>query len=109
MQGTCLNHCLALPNKIFEYIQAGIPILLTDLPEMQRVVFDYGVGEVFPDGDDQIIAEKLDKLLSDDEQIKHKYQTAARVAAGKLNWDVEKKRLLGIYMSLLNKDENETN
>lgn len=56
MQGTCLNHCLALPNKIFEYIQAGIPILVSDLPEMQRVVVDYGVGEVFPDGDDQILA-----------------------------------------------------
>lgn len=36
----------ASPNKVYDYIQAGVPVLVSDLPEMRRVVDDHGVGEV---------------------------------------------------------------
>jgi glycosyltransferase involved in cell wall biosynthesis len=38
LEGTCENHQLALPNKLFEYLAAQVPVVASDLPEMQRVV-----------------------------------------------------------------------
>ncbi len=44
LEDTCLNHRLALPNKLFEYLAAGVPVLASDLPEIRRVVETYKVG-----------------------------------------------------------------
>ena len=44
LEDTCENHRLALPNKAFEYVAAGIPVVASDLPELRRIVEDYGIG-----------------------------------------------------------------
>ena len=44
LEDTCLNHRFALPNKLFEYLMAGLPVLASDLPESGGLVEDYGVG-----------------------------------------------------------------
>ena len=41
---TCENYRLTLPNKVFEYVAAGVPVLVTDVPELQHVVREYGIG-----------------------------------------------------------------
>ena len=38
LQDTCENHRLALPNKVFEYVAAGVPVVVSDLPELTRLV-----------------------------------------------------------------------
>jgi glycosyltransferase involved in cell wall biosynthesis len=43
-ENVCLNHYLALPNKLFEYLVCGIPVLVSDFPEMCRVVSDLDCG-----------------------------------------------------------------
>ena len=40
-----LNNYLSLPNKIFEYIAAGLPVVASDFPDMAELVSDYDVGE----------------------------------------------------------------
>jgi glycosyltransferase involved in cell wall biosynthesis len=97
IEGNCDNHRLCLPNKLFEYIQAGLPVVVTDLPEMRRIVTQYGVGEVFRDGDPEDLAAKIDSVLVNG----HKYGLASRAAAKELNWDVEKHRLIDVYKSVL--------
>ena len=99
IKGTCQNHRLCLPNKLFEYIQARLPVVVTDLPEMKKVVEKYGVGEVFRDGDVEDLAAKIDYVL----MSKHKYRSAVSAAAKELNWDVEKHRLIDVYKTVLSR------
>jgi glycosyltransferase involved in cell wall biosynthesis len=44
LEDTCENHRLALPNKVFEYLAAEVPVVVNDLPELRRLVSDYGIG-----------------------------------------------------------------
>ena len=44
LQDTCENHRLALPNKVFEYVAAGVPVVVSDLPELTRLVEQHGIG-----------------------------------------------------------------
>ena len=99
MEGFCLNHQLALPNKIFEYIQAQLPVLVSNLPEMREIVRVYGVGKIFQDGDATNLALQLDTILGDINLL-NRYKRAARTAAGELNWEKEKTKLIKTYRKL---------
>ena len=47
MEPSCLNHELALPNKLFDYLFAGLPVAVSDLREMGSLVRDHGLGTTF--------------------------------------------------------------
>jgi glycosyltransferase involved in cell wall biosynthesis len=56
MENVCLNHFLSLPNKVFEYIMSGLPIIVSDFPEMKRVVDDSKCGWTVPVDTDSLFA-----------------------------------------------------
>jgi glycosyltransferase involved in cell wall biosynthesis len=57
IEGTCVSYHWCLPNKLFEYTMAGLVVIVSDLPEMARVVRDYGVGVVVVDsGPDAVVS-----------------------------------------------------
>jgi len=99
MEGICLNHLLALPNKIFEYIQANIPVLVSDMPEMKRIIDHYGVGRTFEDGDAEDLALQIDYILNDPKLLNY-YKLATMNAVKELNWKIEKQKLIEIYDKL---------
>ncbi len=89
-----MSYHLALPNKLFDYIQAGLPVLVADLPEMRRVCESYGVGEVLGKeerGPEQL-AGRIRNLMAADTWRKH--HQASRSAAAELHWEREQERLL---------------
>jgi glycosyltransferase involved in cell wall biosynthesis len=100
MEATCLSHQWSLPNKLFEYIQAGLPVLVSDLPEMRRIVSHYGVGEVYAGGDVAELAHKIDRILFHPE-LREEYRRAATVAAQTLHWGEEKETLISVYQKVL--------
>lgn len=57
---------LALPNKLFEYLGAGLPVVVTDLPELRAVVEGFDVGLVVPPGDPEALAAALHRALTDE-------------------------------------------
>jgi glycosyltransferase involved in cell wall biosynthesis len=82
-----LSYRYALPNKIFDYIHAGIPVIVSDLPLMSHLVLENGVGEVLKDRSPRRLAELIRLVLSN----KESYATNLYKAARKFNWNQEKK------------------
>lgn len=95
---SCENHRLALPNKLFEYIAAGLPVVVSDLPEAARLVRARGIGWCADGADPASVAAALRTALAqqDDEELRERL---ARGAA-ELSWERERQRLLAVYDAL---------
>jgi len=89
-----LNYYYALPNKIFDYIQARIPVLVADLPGMKSIVEQYGVGEVLEERQPEKIARQIVRIF----EKRHTFGTALENAAGELNWNKEEQKLIDIFI-----------
>ena len=85
---TNLNYRFSLPNKLFDYLQAGVPVLVSKLPEVQRVVEDYKVGWVIRSHEPAQIAEMVKEAFADEEYYLH-IRSNTRVAAKELSWENE--------------------
>lgn len=98
LQDTCENHRLALPNKLFEYIAAGVPVVASALPETERLVAAYGVGWCVAPDDPEALAAVLRRALRE----RHDPALARRIAiAGEqLRWPRERLRLTELYERL---------
>jgi len=94
-----INYKLSLPNKLFDYIHAGVPVLSSDLPELKRIVVGYDIGEISTDHDPKNISKVIEEMFSSEEQIK-KWEANTVIAAKELNWDKEKERLLSIFKKI---------
>ena len=91
-----LNYYYALPNKLFDYIQARIPVLVSDLPEMAQIVAHYGIGKVNHSHDPYELALVFKEMLSDtgERQI---WQSNLEAASGELCWENEEGLLIDLY------------
>lgn len=88
-----LNNYYCLPNKIFDYLHSGIPILASRLPEIEKIIMKYEVGDFIPDHDPQHIAGKIRKIREDSGSYQ-RWKANTRIAARELCWQQEKSRLL---------------
>ena len=87
------SYYYALPNKLFEYIMAEVPVVVSNLPQMKGIVDKFDVGFVVdPDNNDELIT-ALKNLTSDEEQYK-KFKQNCKVASEELNWENEVGNLL---------------
>jgi glycosyltransferase involved in cell wall biosynthesis len=94
---TNLNYRFCLPNKLFDYMNAGIPCVVSDLPEMARVVRETQVGLIVPETTPMAIADAINKLLNDKE-LYEQCRRNARQAAELLCWENEAAKLREIYL-----------
>jgi glycosyltransferase involved in cell wall biosynthesis len=93
-----LNYRFAMPNKLFDYIQAGIPVLVSDLPEMKKIVEKYNIGIISASREKESIQDNIKTLLFNEEMNKS-WKPGLELAANELCWENEEKRLLEIYFS----------
>lgn len=63
IQNICLNHYYSLPNKIGEYIMAGIPFAVSNFPEMRKLAIEENMGAVFDPEDCRSITNAVNELL----------------------------------------------
>ena len=92
-----LNYKYALPNKLFDYVQAKVPVLVSNLPEMKQIVFKYIIGEVVMDRNPQALANQIKKMLQNGKEFYIKQLDEARE---ELIWENESKKLIKIFKNL---------
>jgi len=90
------NYYYSLPNKLFDYIQARIPVLVSGLPEMKKIVEKYNIGIVTDSDDLEILARVIKDMMCDDEK-RMIWKKNLRIAADELCWENEKDKLINIY------------
>lgn len=92
------NNMLALPNKIFEYTTAGVPVVVSDLPELRRIAVDAGCGQVYDSFDPLMLAAALREVL--DPTRYPAYREAARRFGETNVWETEREILVEQMMRL---------
>jgi glycosyltransferase involved in cell wall biosynthesis len=93
---SCENHRLALPNKVFHAVRAGVPVVAADLPELRRLVTAYGIGALYRSGDAESMRTALKQVADDYPAF---CERVARARAD-LSWEQDAKALVGVYESL---------
>ncbi len=99
MHGNMLNRLNALPNKLFEYIQGELALIVSDLPEMSRIVSGHNLGLVYPNSNTDELANSMKKLIND-RRLRDAARKKSADCALMFNWDEEKNILKNIYLRL---------
>ncbi len=95
---TNLNYRYSLPNKLFDYIQASIPIVATPLVEVKRIIEDYEVGVCLDNYEIENLIAKINYILF--ETPKEMWKNNLNIASKKLCWELEKHKLIDAYEQL---------
>jgi glycosyltransferase involved in cell wall biosynthesis len=91
------NHRLALPNKLFHAVRAGVPVVATDVGELARVVRQHDLGELYRPGDADDLVRAIARAVGRYAQL----QAHVRGAAQALSWDVDGEVLQKSYGDLM--------
>ena len=87
------SYYYALPNKLFEYIMAEVPVVVSNLPQMKEIVDKYNVGFAVDFDNKAEIITALKNLTSEEVQYK-KFKQNCKTASEELNWENEVGNLL---------------
>ena len=93
----------SLPNKLFEYLMAGLPILTTELDAIVDIVQRYDVGNIVHDWQPQIIGRAINAELADGDRRAAMRENALRASQNVLCWEKEKTYLVDLYAGLTGK------
>jgi glycogen(starch) synthase len=101
IQPTSINHRLTTPQKLFEAIAAGVPVVASDLPGMASIVTAHGLGELCDPTDPSSIAAGIRRLvdLPPDERAALRARIL-RVAHERYAWSAQVRALFGLYAEL---------
>lgn len=97
---TNINYRFSLPNKLFDYIHAGVPVLASPLVEVSKIVSGYKVGELITSHNPESIAGSMLQMINNEEQLRH-YKANCIKARTELCWDRERKIAEELYRRFL--------
>lgn len=99
-QGSCPNHILSQPNKLFEYMMASLPILACDLPEITSVISRHSCGITTDAASPEAIARGMIEMASDPEAAGAMGERGRAAALEHYTWDRSSEILLSLYGGL---------
>ena len=99
-ENSCKNYEYALPNKLFDYIQARVPVLTSNLPEIAKIVERYKVGTTVNVKESHELALIVKNIFEHDQLLKV-WKNNCNIAASDLCWEKERSKLIDMYNSLI--------
>ncbi len=94
-----IRYCL--PNKLFEYLMAGLPVLSSQLDAIAGLLETYDVGQVLPSLEPSDVGAAINAMLADPAALTRMHNNALKAARKEFNWEIEKQRLLELYETIL--------
>jgi len=94
-----INYQFSLPNKVFDYLRAGIAIISSDLIELRKVIESTASGVLLDKVSSECIAQEVNKLISSPEKL-NELKANAQLHANKYAWEEEVKALLEVYRNI---------
>lgn len=99
-KGTNLNYRFSIPNKLCDYISAGIPVVAGNLPEIKKIVEGYRCGIIIPDITSLNISQAVIELR-DNGNLRNELKRNSSAASEELNWENESLKVASFYGALL--------
>ena len=100
IENICLSYYYCMPNKVFEYAMAGLPVLVSDMKDMSELILNNNMGTVISDFSVNGINKALDDFLSQD--LSNMKANAYRVACENA-WEIQEQKMIQTYKDLLRK------
>ena len=94
VQPSCLSYLYCLPNKLFEYIQAGIPILANRLTDCEALITEYQIGTTIASFEPELLIDAVQEMNGRDLTA---FTLGLQRAANNFNWEVEERTLFDLY------------
>lgn len=95
------NHFEARPNKIFEYMSVGLPVIASDFPDWRTLIEAPGCGFCVNPNDPVSIGKTIQKVTADRRMGREMGERGRKRVVTKYNWGVEEKELLALYSALI--------
>ena len=96
-----MSYELCSPNKLFEYMSAGLAVICSDLPVLRAIVLQTGCGLLVPPGDREALAGALRQLAADPDMLSTMRTRALAAARDRYNAETEQAKLRTVYARLL--------
>lgn len=96
-----LSYFYSLPNKVSDYIQAGVPVVTSPFPEMKAIIDQYKVGETIEDHSEKALVKTISSVLS---RGKSFYQNNLSIAANELCWENEEEKILNLLKRVISEN-----
>jgi glycosyltransferase involved in cell wall biosynthesis len=93
-----------LPNKLFEYLMAGVPVLSSQLDAVVEVIGTYNVGSIVPSLSPADIGASINAMLADSASLATMRCNALQVARDEFSWEKESQQLIQLYHRVLSKN-----
>lgn len=91
-----INNHYALPNKLFEYVMSSLPVIVSDLPQMKKIVDDYEIGAVIKESNEDELIEVLNTWSNNQTLYKTIKENCIKASAI-LNWESEFEKIYHLF------------
>ena len=97
------NHINAQPNKIFEYMASGLPVIGSKFPLWEEIITKNDAGICVNPLNPDEISDAINFLIANPDKAKQMGENGKRMVIEKYNWDQEKQKLITLYKGLFSK------
>lgn len=108
LQPVYYNNVMGIPNKLFDCMAAGIPVIASNFPNISKIVKEADCGILIDPTDPEKIANAIIYLMEHPEEAKRMGENGRRAVEEKYNWKRMEEKLLELYERMINESDNKS-